>query len=66
MQKTKIKVGKHYKTTHGTGECVRAGGTFPWTAQIRIVEPFPRGVLNFQPRDVLEEIPAPATAKEPA
>lgn len=59
MSKTKIRVGKWYRTTVGVGVCVRAGGCFPWAAGIDITQPFPRGVVNVVPRDVLEEVQAP-------
>jgi hypothetical protein len=44
----------------------RVGGTFPPSVRVRIVAPFPRGLVNVPPRDVLQEVdpPAPATAGE--
>lgn len=59
MKLEKIKVGRWYETNFGIGECVKAGGTFPPSVQIRIERPYPRGVVNLAPRDVKHEIPAP-------
>ena len=59
MNKTQIKEGRTYETKVGIGVCLKAGGTFPWTAVIDIKHPFPRGKCNVQPRDVLREIPTP-------
>lgn len=65
MRKTEIKQGKWYETKSGVGECLSAGGNFPWSAQIRITHPFPRGTLNVEPRDVLREVPAPVVVTPP-
>jgi hypothetical protein len=55
MTITKIKVGKWYQTKVGIGECLRVGGTFPPSVQIKITHPFPRGIVNVVPRDVFHE-----------
>lgn len=59
VQLKKIKVGHWYETRLGVGRCERAGGTFPVSCQINITTPFPRGLCNMPPRDVLAEVPAP-------
>lgn len=56
MQIAKIKVGHWYETKVGVGECVRSGGTHPPSVRMRIVSPFPRGILNVVPRDVIREL----------
>jgi hypothetical protein len=56
VEKTKIKQGSWYETSVGFGECIKAGGCFPWSAQFRIVAPFPRGMVNVVPRDVKREL----------
>jgi len=55
---TQIRPGKFYETTLGIGECVRAGRTWPPSAQFRITHPTPRGIVNVKPRDVLREVQA--------
>lgn len=62
MQLKKIIVGRWYKTKMGLGQCVRAGGTFPVSVQMKIVAPLPRGVVSVVPRDVEEEVEAPRGA----
>jgi hypothetical protein len=49
----KIKRGSWYDTTHGCGQCVSVGGTFPPSVQIEIVAPLPLGRRTMRPRDVL-------------
>lgn len=66
MNKDKIKQGKWYETKMGVGECVRAGGCFPWATMIDITLPFSRGKLNFVPRDVIREVPVPMPKKADA
>lgn len=48
-----IKVGESYETNVGLGKCVRVGGTHPPSVRMEIFEPFPRGIVNVLPRDVL-------------
>lgn len=62
MNKTQIKEGRTYETKVGVGVCLKAGGTFPWTAVIDIKQPFPRGKCNVTPRDVIREIETPTLA----
>ena len=57
MQKTAIKQGKWYETELGTGECLKAGGCFPWAALVDI--PL-RGHRWLTPREFVREVPAPA------
>jgi hypothetical protein len=59
MKRTEIKQGKWYETKQGTGECTSTGGNFPWSAQINVTHPIPRGRVNVEPRDVLREVDAP-------
>jgi len=59
MKITAIKTGKWYETNAGLGLCVRVGGCHPPAVKIDIRLPFPRGICNVSPRDVLREIPAP-------
>jgi hypothetical protein len=65
MQLKRIQVGKWYETKAGVGVVEQVGGTFPPSVRIRIVAPFPRGLANVSPRDVLKEVdpPAPATTE---
>jgi hypothetical protein len=56
MNLKKIKVAKWYKTKAGVGLCTKVGGTFPPTAQFRIVYPLPRGIGTVVPRDVEGEL----------
>lgn len=56
MKLSAIKPGRWYETTHGIGQCVNAGGTFPPGVRIRIERPFPRGELNLKAKDVLCEV----------
>lgn len=64
MQIKKIKQGCWYETKVGVGECVRVGGTFPPTVQVRITHPFPRGVVNVVPRDVIQEVADPSPRED--
>lgn len=59
MQIKKIIPGHWYETNVGVGECLKSGGTYPPSVQIRIVFPFPRGVVNLRPRDVICEVVKP-------
>jgi hypothetical protein len=58
MRITSIKAGKWYETTKGVGECIRSGGTSPPSVQVKIVHPFPRGIVSFLPKEVIQEIAA--------
>jgi hypothetical protein len=62
MQLKRIQVGKWYATRAGVGVVEQVGGTFPPSVRLRIVAPFPRGVVNVVPRDVLKEVDPPAPA----
>ncbi len=59
MKLASIKAGRWYETRVGIGECLRAGGSFPPAVQMRIVAPFPRGVVYVTPRDVQREVQKP-------
>ena len=59
MKLTAIKVGRWYETKLGVGECTAAGGTFPPSVMVRIVAPFPRGLVNLTPKEVVREVEAP-------
>ena len=59
MNMKAIKAGDWYETTHGIGRCTAAGGTFPPTVRVNIVSPFPRGIINLAPKDVLRRIQDP-------
>lgn len=64
MTLKKIKVGSWYQTKHGVGRCVKAGGTFPPTAEFIIMRPFPLGRRLLKPAEVLEETEKPAGVEE--
>lgn len=59
MQLKQIKQGRWYETKLGTGIALKVGGTFPPSVQVRIVAPFPRGIVTMAPRDVLQEVDPP-------
>lgn len=40
MKLSDIKVGRTYQTKFGVGVCVQAGGTFPPSVRINILETF--------------------------
>lgn len=65
MQLRQIKQGRWYETKLGMGIAERVGGTFPPSVQVRIVAPFPRGVVTLNPRDVLKEVDPPAQPPSP-
>ena len=48
-----IKIGQTVSTKDGDGVITRVGGTFPPSVQVNIVAPFPRGIINVDPRNVL-------------
>lgn len=54
-----IKRGLWYETTQGIGKAETVGGTRPPCVMVRIIKPFPRGLVNLKPREVLNEVPAP-------
>ncbi len=56
MQLKKIKVGRTYETTHGEGEVLRVGGTFPPSVRVRILRPIVRGDIELTAREVLREV----------
>lgn len=56
MKLTAIKVGRWYETKFGVGKCTKSGGTFPPSCMMDIIHPFPRGVVNLTPKDVLREV----------
>ncbi len=67
MKRTAIKVGGYYETKQGFGQCVAAGGCYPWAAQVRITHPFPRGVVWLNAAEFVREITDAETVqlKEP-
>ena len=60
----KIKKDHWYETTHGIGQAVRVGGTFPPSVEVKIVAPFPVGLRVMTPREVLREVPDPTKEGE--
>lgn len=59
MKITQIKAGRWYETTHGTGPCLKSGGTFPPSVKVDIRHPLPLGVRLIAPRDVKREVDEP-------
>ena len=64
MTLKKIKKDHWYETTHGIGQAEQVGGTFPPSVMVRIVAPFPVGLRNLTPREVLREVDPPEVEKK--
>jgi hypothetical protein len=56
MQMSKIIKGRWYETKQGIGVAVVVGGTHPPSVQVNIRAPFPRGIVNLKPSEVLREV----------
>lgn len=63
MKLKDIRVDMWVETKMGYGQVTRVGGTHPPSVRVRIDQPFPRGVINMVPRDILSEGRAPSAAK---
>ncbi len=59
MTLKKIVKDRWYETTHGIGQAVSVGGTFPPSVAVKIGSPFPVGLRVMTPREVLREVDPP-------
>jgi hypothetical protein len=59
MKAKDVKAGDWYETKLGEGECLAIQGSVPPMARMRIVRPFPRGIVYVPMRDVIRKIEKP-------